>query len=115
MPSTESIPTIVMANAGPLTTTWTAPESSSTASNTILGWEIDNRVQAQWAFDCDSYEKDVARFYACVPLSKEISETLVSWTEAPTPTVGGLFYYSPRIDCPQGWTTAGVAAKNADS
>ena len=114
MPTATELSTINMVNAGPLTTTFTAAESCSTvAFQTALGVIEENRALIYWALECEGNSKSYANIDGCLPSAKEIAETFSSFSEQPTPTYGALVYHSPGFDCPKGWTTAAVAAKDA--
>lgn len=114
-------------NLGPLTTTFT-PAPSCSASNRIgLGYlqPESGDVVIELLGQCTS---QFDYFTGCIP-----STTTKSMT-TPTPTftatsyegieeymenmidwAGGGAYYSPGLYCPSGWTTVGMAARDASS
>lgn len=109
------------ANLGPLTTTFT-PAPSCTASNRIVLGYLNPDVYIEFATQCTSSFNYVTD---CIPT------TTTETTVPPTPTftatsyedyvenridwAGFGAYYSPGLYCPSGWTTVGMAARDASS
>ncbi|KIM92676.1 hypothetical protein OIDMADRAFT_185076 [Oidiodendron maius Zn] len=105
MPTATSLSAYSLINNGPLTTTFTAPASCSTAYETFIApasypslfeWE----AQCGWLPPAD-----------CNPSGSAI-RSIDSSAEGGNPTAGNIIvYYSPGLVCPSGWATVGAAAK----
>lgn len=106
MPTATSLSGLSLTNNGPLTTTFTAPASCSTAAfETVLGEAaypsfILWAAQCQWLPPAD-----------CNPSGSAI-RSIISAAEGANPTAGMIMvYHSPGLVCPSGWATVGAAAK----
>jgi len=105
MPTATSLSGYSLTNNGPLTTTFTAPASCSTAYLTGVGLATDPAffpwvAQCEWLPPAD-----------CNPSGSAI-QSIDSAAEGGSPTAGMiLVYHSPGLVCPSGWVTAGVATK----
>ncbi len=105
MPTATSLSAYSLTNNGPLTTTFTAPASCSTAYETMLGAATDPTF-IQWAAQCEWLPPA-----DCNP-SGSVIRSIVSSAEGSNPTVGMIIvYHSPGLICPSGWATVGAAAK----
>lgn len=94
-------------NLGPLTSTWTAPESCATNTvNQYFGVERDLQG-IDYVYGRASCGP--ARLGECVPSGSAIDEFKDSInSDAP---LGVFWYHSPGIACPKDWTTAAMIAK----
>ena len=105
MPTATSLSAYSLINIGPLTTTFTAPASCSTAYQTYIVSASDPSLflygaQCDWLPPAD-----------CNPSGSAI-RSIVSSAEDGSPTAGNIIVYnSPGLVCPSGWATVGVAAK----
>jgi hypothetical protein len=107
MPTATSLSGFSLTNNGPLTTTFTAPASCSTAYETMLGaatdpTDIQWRAQCLWLPPAD-----------CNPAGSVI-QSIDSSAEGSNPDAGMiLVYHSPGLICPPSpsWATVGAAAK----
>ncbi|KAF4636553.1 hypothetical protein G7Y89_g1531 [Cudoniella acicularis] len=94
-----------LTNNGPLTTTFTAPASCSTAYETMLGVATDPSL-IQWGAQCEWQPPA-----DCNP-SGSVIQSIDSSAEGGNPTAGMIIvYHSPGLVCPYGWATVGAAAK----
>lgn len=92
-------------NRGPVTTTFTAPASCTTAGDIKIGVNTSFPFFNYWA-QCST---DGA--YGCTPTGT-ITPSL---TLDPNPNViYDYAFYSPGLYCPSGWATVGVAARDGD-
>lgn len=105
MPTATSISGSSLTNNGPLTTTFTAPASCSTAYQIMIG-ATSNPDFFQWAAQCEWLPPA-----DCNP-SGSVIQSIYSSAEGSNPTAGMIIvYHSPGLVCPSGWATAGAAAK----
>jgi hypothetical protein len=105
MPTATSILDSGLLNNGPLTTTFTAPASCSTAYNTGIAY-ADHLSYIDWSIDCKNH-----RPLDCDPPGPVIT-SVASAQDAGNPVAEDIIlYHSPGFDCPSGWTTAGAATK----
>lgn len=93
-------------NWGPVTTTFTAPASCSTAGDFLIGNTTDFPLY-DYATQCSTYGD-----YGCTPTgtffpSLTIESNLTKMDD-------NIPYYSPGLYCPSGWATVGVAARDGD-
>jgi hypothetical protein len=106
MPSATTHGGLGFLNNGPLTTTFTAPASCSTAGFvTDIAYASD---PSDWfvGADCTSTQP-----VDCTPPGPVITSLAAAWA-AGNPAADQLVpYYSPGLVCPAGWTTAGAATK----
>ncbi|KAF4878937.1 hypothetical protein CGCSCA1_v001707 [Colletotrichum siamense] len=113
MPSATStqLSQYVFSNAGPMTTVWTPPTSCATPSPQLyIAYNDSGIVFPQWAQKCEIHD-----FGDCYPSGKAIDSAWSSASSASANDIanaGTIYYFSPASACPQGYTTAGVAAKN---
>ncbi|KXH33289.1 hypothetical protein CSIM01_03203 [Colletotrichum simmondsii] len=109
MPLTE-LSQHAITNVGPLTTTFTAPSSCATSSPSLwLAAEsaFTDRVQPFFRQKCEG-----SVYGDCFP-SGTVFDQLRSEASS-TVGAGTIAYFSPASVCPDQYTTAGVAAKNAE-
>jgi hypothetical protein len=103
MPTVTSLSGYSLTNLGPLTTTFTAPASCSTA------YDIDVAsigLNLGWVADCSYMVPD-----DCYPYGSAI-DPINSAIQKGNPAADNVIgYQSPGLICPSGWTTAGVATK----
>lgn len=111
MPSATStqLSQYVFSNVGPMTTVWTPPASCATPSPQLyIAYNDSGLVWPQWAQKCET-----RNYGDCYPSGKAID---TAWSSAFSASnlanAGTIYYFSPASACPQGYTTAGVAAKN---
>jgi len=105
MPTATSLSGYSLTNNGPLTTTFTAPASCSTAYETMLGAATDPTF-IQWAAQCEWLPPT-----DCNP-SGSVIRSIDSSADGSNPTAGMIIvYHSPGLVCPSGWATVGAAAK----
>jgi hypothetical protein len=106
MPSATTLGGLGFLNNGPLTTTFTAPASCSTAGFlTNIAYASD---PSAWFLqtDCTSTQP-----LDCSPPGPIIT-SLAAAQAAGNPAADQLVpYHSPGLVCPAGWTTAGAATK----
>lgn len=103
MPTATSLSGVALINDGPLTTTFTAPASCSTAYDTLIGLAtdplsllIDAHCQYQPPADC--YPSGY--------------QSIISSAQGINPTDGRVVVYnSPGLYCPSSWSSVGDAAK----
>ncbi|KAK1457851.1 hypothetical protein CMEL01_15834 [Colletotrichum melonis] len=109
MPLTE-LSQHAITNVGPLTTIFTAPSSCATSSPGLwLAAEsvLTDRVQPFFRQKCEG-----SAYGECFP-SGTVFDQIHSAATA-TVDAGTIAYFSPASVCPDQYTTAGVAAKNAE-
>jgi len=106
MPSATTLGGLGFLNNGPLTTTFTAPASCSTAGfYTEIAYASDIS-EPFYGVDCTSIPA-----VDCKP-SGPVITSLATALGAGNPAAYNLgAYYSPGLVCPAGWTTAGAATK----
>lgn len=107
MPSVTSLSQFTFTNVGPLTTTWTAPQSCVTQSDVYLA--ITGYPDLPYmSSKCDS-----SPLGNCYPGGATQIDEIASMNE--DRWFGGVVaYYSPGLFCPDQYTTAGVAIKDGD-
>ncbi|KAJ5511281.1 hypothetical protein N7453_003384 [Penicillium expansum] len=93
-------------NWGPVTTTFTAPASCSTAGDFLIGNTTDFPLY-DYATQCSTYGD-----YGCTPTGT-FSPSLTIESNL-TKMDDNIPYYSPGLYCPSGWATVGVAARDGD-
>ncbi|EEY17884.1 predicted protein [Verticillium alfalfae VaMs.102] len=107
---------LTLINVGPLTTTFTAPESCATSDFGLKGAAPSGLPAWPWAVVGECRNETGPRDNECLPLGEKRDELWTSLSSAaaePTPTAEArlpIFYNSPGYHCPSGWETAGVAA-----
>ncbi len=108
MPTATTFENFQITNLGPLTATFTAPASCYTGGTGALAYASKALPEAvYWANVCTLPTAD-----ACVPSGSAIAQWQSShWLDVTQTLVP---YYSPAVDCPAGWTTAGITARNTD-
>lgn len=105
MPTATSVSGVILINGGPLTTTFTAPASCSTAYETMVG---DNTAPyaLQFGSECDWVPKP-----ECDP-NRDLVESLGQAILTGSPNQdSNVVYNSPGVVCPAGWSTAGQVIK----
>ncbi|KAI0024588.1 hypothetical protein F4780DRAFT_724262 [Xylariomycetidae sp. FL0641] len=112
MPSATTLSSYSFDNLGPLTTTWTAPESCATTVPQIQLAFTEIVTYPYIYSDCNTPSQG-----DCVPSGTVIDAHYKSAAMSLSTSAGlGLDYmpyFSPGLACPGGWTTAGVAVKDA--
>lgn len=103
MPSATSFSGYNLLNNGPLTTTFTAPATCSTAF-VMLGLATDPAA-LQWDAQCDWVPPA-----DCNPSGSVIQSIVSAQNNNPT-AADVIVYHSPGLVCPSGWATVGAAAK----
>jgi hypothetical protein len=107
MPSTTSLSQFILANLGPLTTTWTAPASCATQTNEVYLASTLFPAEGYYSSTCDTQ-----LLGDCFPAGAQLDAL---WNASENAVVGGpLPYYSPGLFCPDTWTTAGIAVKDGN-
>ncbi|KAG7130136.1 hypothetical protein HYQ45_010935 [Verticillium longisporum] len=114
MPS-SAVNLLTLINVGPLTTTFTAPESCATSDFGLRGAAPSGLPAWPWAVVGECRNETGPSDNECLPLGEKRDElwTWLSDAAGPTPTAEArlpIFYNSPGYHCPSGWETAGVAA-----
>ncbi|KAK8033723.1 hypothetical protein PG991_003121 [Apiospora marii] len=105
MPSTTSLSRFSFHNAGPLTTTYTAPASCMTAQPTQLMLGPTTEPDTFYYGGC-SFQQD-----NCYPSGVELDALR---SKSDVKVNNKLDYFSPGLHCPENWTTVGMATKNAE-
>ncbi|KAH8174770.1 hypothetical protein LIA77_06189 [Sarocladium implicatum] len=104
---TSTLSNVAFQNIGPLTTTYTAPSSCSTAvDNTAVALKRNPGLPYAYP-SCDVDKDDWYRWPSlkdCLPGGKALEEVHV-------PNDPHIRYHSPGLHCPASWATAGVAVK----
>ncbi|KAH6982490.1 hypothetical protein EDB80DRAFT_592744 [Ilyonectria destructans] len=112
MPTSE-LSGIEYINVGPLTTTWTAPESCTSDIRQPRLAFTDSPSIAVYEERCD-FEHEILELGDCFPSGSDIDAIIfTSNADSPDPYTF-LGYHSPGNVCPHAWTTAGVAEMNAN-
>lgn len=96
-------------NAGPLTATWSAPESCATSRGLIHRGPTFSGFNNSIAINvgkCGEYDA----IPECVPNGDKVNEIYEGQDRGVQPIVS--HYYSPASICPQGWASVGHAAVN---
>jgi len=107
MPTATVLSQRTFNNLGPLTTTFTVPASCATLTNNV--YITTNKGRDLLGLDCNTKTSTLGD---CYPSGSSVDAILASF--AGNPERGEqLHYFSPGIQCPSAWTTAGVAAKDA--
>ena len=102
MPTATSTDGFTLTNLGPLTTTYTAPTSCSTALDHVFITQPEERL---WYGDgCE-----LATYGDCVPSGSAIDARAPAVYSAVD--IDEVYYHSPGIACPANWATVGVVAK----
>jgi hypothetical protein len=105
MPFSTAISQYTLTNLGPLTTTWTAPQSCATNTRVQLARTLLPEIGV-FSPDCDLHPPG-----DCYPGGASQINDMYKVFE--TVIFGGpVPYYSPGLFCPDTWTTAGIAVKN---
>ncbi|KAK1671857.1 hypothetical protein BDP55DRAFT_731933 [Colletotrichum godetiae] len=111
MPLTE-LSQHAITNLGPLTTAFTAPASCATSSlGLYLAFEsaFPDRVQPFYRQKCE-----VPDYGECFPSGAVFDDMRSAAITGRSDRAGTIAYFSPASSCPDQYTTAGVAAKNAE-
>lgn len=107
MPS-SSFSMYTLVNLGPLTTTFTAPESCTT---TPIGY---GHKESQWLGPFWMADCEQATFSDCMPSGSAMDEQARSaWPTTAAPRYMPITYHSPGNVCPSGWATVGSVEKDA--
>ena len=110
MPSVTSLSQYTLQNLGPLTTTFTAPESCATLEPPVALARTKQPSLPYWMQECNEVDDSLA---ACLPSGRAYFDIFKNDSEAARPP-SVIAYFSPGLHCPESWTTAGVAVKDAD-
>ncbi|KLO79631.1 uncharacterized protein LW93_13328 [Fusarium fujikuroi] len=105
MPTATEYFGISVSNIGPLTTTYTPPPECTRATTDHLVYALESSlVYGFGSPDCviDPYGK-------CLP-SGAAMDSIIKEYSYPKSGQGIHVFHSPGIDCPEGWTTAGLLA-----
>src|SRR3569833_204870 len=107
MPTATVLSQRTFNNMGPLTTTFTVPASCATLTNNV--YITTNKGRDLLGLDCNTKTSTLGD---CYPSGSSVDAILASF--AGNPERGEQqHYFSPGIQCPSAWTTAGGAAKDA--
>ena len=109
MPNVTSLSQYALQNLGPLTTTFTAPASCATLQPAVALARTQYPWQAFWSEECDEVDDSLAD---CRPSGRAFFDIYAD--DAGSRPVQAIPYFSPGLACPESWTTAGVAVKDAD-
>jgi hypothetical protein len=105
--SATSLSHYTFTNVGPLTTTWTAPQSCVTQADVYLAaTEIPD--EPYLGSKCDSSPLGNCYVGGATQIDEIYSINRDSWDGYVAP------YYSPGLSCPDKYTTAGIAIKDGD-
>jgi hypothetical protein len=105
MPTVTSLSGLNLLNFGPLTTTFTAPASCSTAYRTMIA-PATSPAFFQWNVHCPWLPPA-----DCNPQGSAV-RSLISSAGGPNPTDGSFVVFnSPGLVCPFGGSTVGAATK----
>ncbi|KAH8662564.1 hypothetical protein BX600DRAFT_551288 [Xylariales sp. PMI_506] len=110
MPTTTAVFGVGLVNLGPLTTTFTASPSCATNFARLVMANASDINQFIAPISCDEaagYNDE------CYPSGDAASSVLSKHYNGP-PSQREIFYFSPGVACPSGWTAAGSAV-NAGS
>lgn len=108
MPSITSISHFTLTNLGPLTTTWTAPQSCATKTNIVYLAQTLAPANAWYSPDCLIHPPG-----DCYPGGASQIDDIYKAFESVI-VAGPIPYYSPGLHCPDTWTTAGIAVKDGN-
>jgi hypothetical protein len=100
---------VVFHNAGPLTTTWSAPSTCSTSGQWIytgVGYPNKDGLMGQILDSCSPNDSKPD----CYPNGDQILEINESLTEDDWRPYSHNYIHSPGIHCPAAWETVGVAS-----
>ena len=111
MPSVTSLSQFTLQNLGPLTTTFTAPSSCATLQPAVALARTQQPSVPYWLEDCDELDDTLED---CRPSGKAYFDLVDRDGDDATAPVKVIPYFSPGLICPESWTTAGVAVKDAD-
>lgn len=100
---------ITWENAGPLTATWSAPESCATSRGLIHRGPAFPGFNTSLAYVIGKCDENGAAA-ECVPNGDKVDEIYEDRDREVGPMVS--YYHSPASVCPQGWTSVGHAAVN---
>ncbi|KAH6688433.1 hypothetical protein F5X68DRAFT_260925 [Plectosphaerella plurivora] len=103
-------------NAGPLTTTWTAPSACSTVqtSYTGVGYPNEQGNLRRVYGSCSRDEEFQAECHPNGDAMLEINESIIE-EEGLLPTTYHYYINSPGLYCPDKWETVGVASYNNET
>lgn len=104
---------IVFTNVGPLTTVWTPPASCATrAPDLVLAQPTGDRVGfIRGSQRCNTNESEPIG--DCWPSGSALDAIYSSVMSSGNYVNRWLDYYSPASQCPSGYVTVGIAAKNS--
>ncbi|CAK7237465.1 hypothetical protein SBRCBS47491_009984 [Sporothrix bragantina] len=110
MPIATAVNGYSLLNNGPLTTTFSAPSACITDNVVLAPASLTYPIAIAYYASCD-YTQPAS----CRPSGRPY-EALVSKLGHDDPQLNEeVVYYSPGLICPAGWTTAGMATKDASS
>ncbi|KAH8674167.1 hypothetical protein BX600DRAFT_457143 [Xylariales sp. PMI_506] len=107
MPTATAVFGATLVNLGPLTTTFTLPTSCDSKTDARLVADATNINNVYGLLSCASHPIDGG----CYPSGDKLASVWTQWVERP-PSQGNVFYFSPGVVCPEGWTTAGSAVND---
>lgn len=107
MPSITTIDGYTFNNWGPVTTTFTAPASCATVTDNMRIGLSSSPAFWMYANQCSTFA-----YYDCIPTG---TAQVTTTYDANPADVLDYSYFSPGLDCPAGWNTVGVAARDQDS
>jgi hypothetical protein len=106
MPSITSLSLYSLTNLGPLTTTWTAPQSCAT--HAVVDLALTDQPYQAVAVSACAYPPTPG----CYP-GGQADKIQQIYTEELNMLNGGVIpYYSPGLYCPDQYTTVGIAVKD---
>lgn len=104
MPSITTLSDLGLVNLGPLTTTFTAPQTCATPDQVVLrSDDFSAKVPYYWS---ECAVGDERWRSTCYPSGTELAKLYTSNDHS------GYPYYSPGLVCPESWVTVGVAARD---
>ncbi|CAG9985020.1 unnamed protein product [Clonostachys byssicola] len=112
MPSSEFFG-YTLTNLGPLTTTFTAPSACATKSDNLVWYSrYDATLTAGIGRDRYLGKESCGNGSTrddCIPSGEAIHKMVSA-----SPSASNIWYHSPGISCPSGWTTAGTLKGGAE-
>ncbi|CAH0047288.1 unnamed protein product [Clonostachys solani] len=112
MPSSEFFG-YTLTNIGPLTATFTAPSSCATKSDILVWYSRHDptltAIRGDRFLGQGSCVDGVTPRGGCAPSGEAIDKIISA-----SPTASIVWYHSPGIACPSGWTTAGILKGGAE-
>ncbi|KFA50651.1 hypothetical protein S40293_04894 [Stachybotrys chartarum IBT 40293] len=103
----SSLSQLSFINLGALTTTYTPPPACATEVARVAIARTSLPHDIAWFEDCDG--PSFGTFGSCLPYGADRDEDMLAREEARQSSA--VYYHSPGYQCPESWTTAGVAAR----